>query len=219
MFVDEIVRVGMPHDVDVGQLPEDMIFFLGDETEPVVSRVHRLAEDNASNAANRFSLDLDDAFVARTEVYARRRGVGCQLGILRVHQSLEVCVVRIAGVVIDDAPHPAATAGGQVVPYQVVVVVIGIKNPGEVELLDVGQANRVLPLAFRLGQCGKEQPGKDRDDGDHHQKLDQGKRPVRSITIACPLVEQLVVVCRYFLLGLFLISLRALAANRLPSVL
>ena len=54
------------------------------------------------------------------------------------------------------------------------------------------------PLAFCLGQCGKEQSGKDRDDGDHHQKLDQGKRPVRSITIACPLVEQLVVVCRYF---------------------
>ena len=47
--------------------------------------------------------------------------------------------------------------------------------PGHAELAMVVQALDALGLLLSLGECGQQHRGKNRDDGNHHEQLDEGE--------------------------------------------
>src|SRR5262249_43513192 len=57
------------------------------------------------------------------------------------------------------------------------VVILGIHQPGERELLEIGRAGDTARLLARLREDGEEDGSKDSDDGYHNQEFDQGERP------------------------------------------
>jgi hypothetical protein len=61
------------------------------------------------------------------------------------------------------------------VGHEPVVVVIGVHGPGERELLEVADADGGAGAFLGPRQRGQEQAGKDRDDRDDDQQLDEGE--------------------------------------------
>ena len=180
MFVDENEGLRVAHQVDVAQFPEDAVLLFREVAEPVVARVHGLAHREAAHPGMTLPLDGDVAAVRWAFVNTRRLGVGRQLGVTRIQQPGHVRVVGIACAVIQHATHPPGPVSGEIVPNKVVVVVVGIQQPGQRQLLLVVHAGNPLRLGLRLPQGGKEHSGQDRDDRNHHQKFYQGEGPRRT---------------------------------------
>ena len=57
----------------------------------------------------------------------------------------------------------------------ILLVVSGIHDPGERDLLGIGHALQALRLDFGFGQGRQEQPRENRDDRDDHQQLNEGE--------------------------------------------
>jgi len=47
----------------------------------------------------------------------------------------------------------------------------------QASLFCVAETLDLVRLGLRVGQCGQEHRSEDGNDGDHHQKFDQGKAP------------------------------------------
>ena len=78
------------------------------------------------------------------------------------------------------AGDPPAAVGAPLprpVLRQPALVVVGIEGPDQVELPLIVHAGRLQGPAPGPGEGRKEQPGKDGDDGDHHQQFDEGETP------------------------------------------
>jgi hypothetical protein len=58
----------------------------------------------------------------------------------------------------------------------VIPVVVGIKLPDQLQLLEVVHAKDPLGLGLGLRQGGQQHPGENGDDRDHHQQFNEGKR-------------------------------------------
>ena len=58
-----------------------------------------------------------------------------------------------------------------------VVVIAGVGGKGKADLAEVVGATGSLCLVLGLAECREQQRGEDRNDGDHHEQLDQGERP------------------------------------------
>ena len=89
-----------------------------------------------------------------------------------VVEALPVHVVGAEEVAIGIHELALAPLGGQ----EVVVVVIGILNVAEGDLLQVVDAGDGTGLLARLGEGGEQHASQDGDDGDDHQKFNQGER-------------------------------------------
>src|SRR5437870_5664552 len=62
----------------------------------------------------------------------------------------------------------------------ILVIVLRVQMRREHDLLDVVQVHEILGLVLGLGQGGQQKAGKNGDDGDHDQKLDQGERSAKT---------------------------------------
>ena len=118
---------------------------------------------------------------------AHRRAVGRtpvdpdRLVVREQQPALDVGGVDV-GVGVAGHPRPrrrvgafASAAQDRLVGRQAVGVVAAIEHPRQAELPIVAQALGLERLALGLAQRGQEHPGQDRDDGDHHQELDEGE--------------------------------------------
>ena len=56
------------------------------------------------------------------------------------------------------------------------IVVLDVHHQRGAELAGVGKAGGLPGALPRLGKHGKQNRSQDRNDGDHHEQLDQGKR-------------------------------------------
>ena len=63
--------------------------------------------------------------------------------------------------------------GDAVVIDATVVVIAGVKLPGQAELLGVAHAENALSFSFCLGESGQEHAGENRDDGDDDEQLNE----------------------------------------------
>jgi hypothetical protein len=54
-------------------------------------------------------------------------------------------------------------------------VVVGVHQDAHAELMGVTLTGRAQSAVLGLGQCWKQQGGKDGDDGDNHQQFDQSE--------------------------------------------
>ncbi len=79
------------------------------------------------------------------------------------HQVVAQCMIPTPG------PPPVAAERNPV------VVLGNVHRHGQADLFAVVQAGRLAGLGLRLGQSRQQQPGEYRDNGDHHQQLDQRK--------------------------------------------
>ena len=56
-------------------------------------------------------------------------------------------------------------------------MIAGVGGKGKADLAEVVGATGSLCLVLGLAECREQQRGEDRNDGDHHEQLDQGERP------------------------------------------
>lgn len=71
--------------------------------------------------------------------------------------------------------HGSSVAKIPAIQSQGAGIVVGIHLPGQVQLFGIILTNGALCRFPGAGQGGQQQRGQDRNDGDHHQKLNQGK--------------------------------------------
>ena len=67
----------------------------------------------------------------------------------------------------------SATFRNRHVPREATTVVRGENAAGKTDVLEIVDAGDAVRLGLGLGQGGQKHAGKDRDDRDHHEKLDQ----------------------------------------------
>ncbi len=72
-------------------------------------------------------------------------------------------------------PTLAPPAGGRRVGRQVVVEIVDVQQPADLQLAVVAEAGDLGRLRLRARQRGKQHRGEDGDDRDDHQQLDQGE--------------------------------------------
>lgn len=63
----------------------------------------------------------------------------------------------------------------QIIRHQFVFPIHGIHVPTELELFGVAEAADLVRLGLGFAEGGQKHAGQNGDDGDHHQKFDQGK--------------------------------------------
>jgi hypothetical protein len=101
------------------------------------------------------------------------------LRVSSIQQQCGVAIVRIGGVIIEVALRPPNSRFNLVWLRQIysirgklIIVVLSVHEPGELELLEIVHAVRPLCFGLCRGQSGKQQAGQDRDDGNHDQQFD-----------------------------------------------
>src|ERR1051325_1530621 len=164
------------HGRDFSMLAKDAVFGAGQKTQPIILRVHRLTQGNAAYPRISCPANSDSAVVRRTSINAGRSGrVGRKLCVLRVSEIKRVGVIRVAAVVIEESPYPPRAGGSQIVPHELVVVIVRIQDPGGDELLEVAEAHDPFRFLLGSGQGRQQQRRENRDNGNDDQQLDQSE--------------------------------------------
>ena len=138
--------------------------------------VHR----HAAHARHFPAADLAGVFVGRTFVDAGRLRVRAELGVAVAHLPARADEVEQVGVVAvvrhegEEAVDPAARILHVLgVGRQAILEVADVKRPRDEELALVVEAVNAGGIVLGLGQRGQQHPGENRDDGDHHEQLNQ----------------------------------------------
>ena len=174
VFINEHMGVRRAHRVDVHELAEDAILCAGDIAEPIIAGVHGLAHGNAAHPGIVLAANRDGAFIRRAFIDAGGLGgVRCQLGVLRIGEPDGVGVIGVVPVVIEHAPHPTGAGLGQIIPDQVVTILVRIHDPGQSQLFVVAHTLNPLSLNLGLCQCWQQQRGEDGDNRDDHEEFDE----------------------------------------------
>ena len=175
-------RGGRPGQVGLGQrfLPRTGCDVL--DGKPVPRPLHEVACAVVVETGLRHGrLALGEVFrmqhvagVARAAVHFRSGRVFVQRPLVEVGDVLVVALVAGA-----KAKFPAARGPRRVDRERLEVV--HVHHESQPDLLVIVQAGGGSPLLLRPGQSRQQQPGQYRDDGDHHQQLDQGKTKRRGM--------------------------------------
>src|SRR6266516_8182713 len=113
-----------------------------------------------------------------TFINTLRLQVARECGILRVQEINFVGECRKKIVIVAEHPEYLSLPTPRLlraVGHEHVIVIRAVKHPGYRQLPLIAQTLDPMRLLPGLRQCGEQEPGEDRDDGDHNQKLDQRK--------------------------------------------
>ena len=80
----------------------------------------------------------------------------------------------------------AGQAGFQITPVgETIVLSVEVKLKRQADLLQIGKADRLLAFLLGPGERRQQHRGKDRDDRDHDQQLDQRESLARPAVPMC----------------------------------
>src|SRR5690606_19648479 len=87
----------------------------------------------------------------------------------------QIVLIGVVGGPVEGSGDPVRTPWHVLAGEELLLVVTSPEDPGEGQLLGVAHALDAIRLGLRLGKGREEHAGKDRDDGDDHQQLNEGK--------------------------------------------
>lgn len=133
VFIDKYPKIDGRRKVDIGHLPVHVITCLRTVTTAIDVGIHGDATDARDGlAAHHTGINIRWAFIDANILSVRAN--------FSIRQKNGICVVRMIGLEIEPAIDPAAAAAvAAVVGWQFILVVGGVQDPGQGQLLLIPQ--------------------------------------------------------------------------------